>query len=266
MKRLIVNADDFGMTRGVNRAIIECFQSGSVTSTTLMVNGESAVEAALAAADNPGLGVGLHLNLTSGPPTLPPDRVPSLVGMDGSFPGVRQAVWRLTSGRARSHELEEEIAAQIGRLQQLGIRPTHIDSHHHLHAHPRLRSAIRKTCPRLGVTRMRGFHMKAGGAKSMAIAMAARLPSSGRPMKAPDRFTGIDTMGGQDPSAPIQRELARRGDVLEFMCHPGYADQDLERATSYNKPREAELRSLLSEGFAAAIQEAGAQRVSFAAL
>jgi predicted glycoside hydrolase/deacetylase ChbG (UPF0249 family) len=266
MKRLIVNADDFGLTRGVNRAVIECYQQGIVTSATLMVNGDAAVEAALAAADNTGLGVGLHLNLTSGTPMLPPEGVPTLVGRDGKFPGFRQALWRLSTGRARAHELEEEIMAQIDRLLKLGVRPTHIDSHHHLHAHPRLRSIISKVCPRLGITRMRGFNMSVRSPKALAVALAARLPATGKPLKAPDRFSGIEVMGGRDLAAALRRDLAASGETMEFMCHPGYADEDLDRATSYNKPRQVELQRLLSGDFAAAIDAAGVRMVSFVML
>lgn len=266
MKRLIVNADDFGLTSGVNRGIVECHQRGVVTSATLMVNGGAAVEAALLAADNRSLGVGLHLNLTSGPPMMSADRVPSLVDGAGNFPGLKVALWRLTSGKARTHELEDEITAQIDRLIKLGIRPTHLDSHHHLHAHPRLRSLVRKICPRHGITRMRGFHMSAKSPKSVGVAIAARLPSSGGRMSTPDRFSGIDVMGNKDMAAALRRSLAAEGDTLEFMCHPGYADEELAKATSYSAPRQAELLRLLSAAFSAAVDEAGVQKISFAAL
>ncbi len=266
MNRLIVNADDFGLTPGVNKAIVECYQRGVVTSATLMVNGRAAVEAALLAADNPGLGIGLHLNLTSGTPLMPPGNVSSLLDRDGAFPGMRQALWRLTTGRAKTDELEAEIRAQIDRLVGLGIRPTHIDSHHHLHAHPRLRTLIRKICPRHGITKTRGFHMSARSPKAMAVKMAAKLPAAGEALKTPDRFSGIEVMGDRDMAAAVRRELAKPGDTLEFMCHPGYADEQLSGATSYNQPRQAELMRLLSAEFAAVIDAAGVQMASFAAL
>lgn len=266
MKRLIVNADDFGLTSGVNRAIIECYQKGVVTSTTLMVNGKAAVEAALLAADNPGLGVGLHLNLTSGSPMMPGESVSSLVGGDGDFPDMKTALWRLTSGRARTHELEDEITAQIDRLIKLGIRPTHIDSHHHLHAHPRLRSLVKRIGKRQGITRMRGFHMSARSPRAVAVALAARLPSSGAGMITPDRFSGIEAMGNRDMAAALERGLASGGDALEFMCHPGYSDEDLAKETSYNTDRQAELSTLLSVAFTTVIDEGGVRKISFAAL
>jgi len=265
LEKLIINADDFGLTRGVNRAVIECYQRGALTSATLMVNGEAAVDAALAAADNTGLGVGLHLNLTSGAPMRPPGEVPSLLGADGRFPGLRQALWRLTIGKARTRELEDEIVAQIDRMVELGVRPTHIDSHHHLHAHPRLRSLLSRVCPRHGIHRMRGYHMPVRSTKSLGVVLAARLPA-GAPLKSPDRFMGIEEMGGGELAAPLRRELARTGGTLELMCHPGYVDEDLARATSYSAPRQLELERLLSPEVAAAIEESGVLTASFAAI
>ncbi len=266
MKQLIINADDFGLTQGVNRAVIECYQRGVVTSATLMVNGEAAVEAALLAADNPGMGVGLHLNLTSGEPMMPRESVSSLLGSDGRFPGMKQALWRLTAGRCKALELEDEIRAQADRLIKLGIRPTHIDSHHHIHAHPRLRSIIRKVCPRLGIMKMRGYRMSGGGVKAIMIAWAARIPASGEPLTTPDRFAGIEAMGGRETAAALRRALSGEGDTLEFMCHPGYADTALEQISSYSKPRETELHNLLSTDLTEAIEESGARKISFAAL
>ncbi len=266
MKRLIVNADDFGMTSGVNRAVVECYQRGTVTSTTLLVNGEAAVEAALLAADNQGLGVGLHLNLTAGAPTSSSGSVSSLTGPDGLFPGMGQALWRLTSGGARTHEIEEEIRAQVERMVQLGLRPTHIDSHHHLHAHPRLRSIIKRVCPRMGITSMRGFRMPFRNPKAVAVALAARMPSSGPSLKTPDRFSGIEVMGNKEMTAALSHDLMASGDALEFMCHPGYTDDRLASVTSYNSAREAELKQLLADDFLAAIERSGVQKISFAAL
>ncbi|RJQ45728.1 MAG: ChbG/HpnK family deacetylase, partial [Gaiellales bacterium] len=141
-EKLIINADDFGLSSGVNRGIIECHEAETVTSTTLMAQGAAAEEAAVLAVEHPRLGVGVHLNLTSGRPVLPADRVPSLVDRAGLFPGRSRALLWLTTGRTRTAHLEAEIAAQIERCRSLGVEPTHVDSHHHLHAHPRLRAIL----------------------------------------------------------------------------------------------------------------------------
>lgn len=266
MNRLIVNADDFGLTGGVNRGIIDCHRAGVVSSTTLMVNGEAAAAAAAAAASNPGLGVGLHLNITTGAPVLPPGAVPSLVGPDGRFPGRNRAVLRLTAGRVRPLELAAEIAAQIEFCIKLGVVPTHVDSHHHIHAHPRLRSVMGSVCPRLGITRIRGYRTAVRSFRALAVAAAARLPAAGEPLKSPDRFSGMEVMGKKNMARALKRELGVRGDVLEFMCHPGYADEQLSEASGYSSLREVELRALLSGDFSRVIRSAGVELVSYSAL
>lgn len=262
-KRLIVNADDFGLTGGVNRAIVECHQRGVVTSTTLMVNGQAAADAATLATANRQLGVGLHLNLTTGPPTLPPEKVSSLVGPDGNLPGLKKMLVRLTLGQARTSELEAEVLAQIERCRELGIEPTHADSHHHLHAHPRLRGILTWACRRTGIKKARGYRMAARSPKAAVIRLAALIPVGGEALQTPDRFSGIEAMGGKDMAAALAAELASTRGVLEFMCHPGHADAELFSASSYNDLRQVELKTLVSGEFLAAIQAAGAETISF---
>lgn len=265
MKQIIVNADDFGLTAGVNRGILECHLCGAVTSTTLLVNGEAAGEAARLAAEHPSLGVGLHLNLTTGKPSMPARKVPSLVDGDGLFPGMAVMAGRLVTGRARRYELAAEVEAQIEKCLELGIRLTHIDSHHHLHALPRLRRVLQAVGRRAGITRMRGYHMSARSPKALVVLAAARLPA-GEPLKTPDRFSGIEVMGRKDMAAALMRELSASGDTLEFMCHPGYADERLSSVSSYNSLRGRELEALVSGDFARVFTEAGASPVSFADL
>ena len=262
MKRLIVNADDFGLTSGISRAIIECHDAGAVSSTTLLVNGLAAGEAAALAAGRPSLGVGLHFNLTFGKPVAPAGEVPSLVGADGLFPGVAAALLRLSTGRARARELEIELAAQIGRCLELGFLPTHVDSHHHLHAHPRLRRLIGLIAPRMGIHRIRGYHMRIRGLKGLAIAAGAAFPAGGS-LLSPDRFSGIAVMGTRNMAGWLAAELGARGDVLEFMCHPGHADEQLAAVSSYNSLRQVEFEGLLDEGFARVIRSDGVRLMSY---
>lgn len=263
MKRLIVNADDFGLTTGVNRGIIECHRTGTVTSTTLMVNARASRDAAALAAGNPSLGVGLHLNLTSGKPVSLPGAVPSLVDDDGCFPGYKRAVIRLTTGAARRRELEAEVAAQIKKCTSLGVAPTHMDSHRHLHAHPRLAAVLADVCPPLGITKIRGYRMAPRSPRALTVAAVARLGGQIAGMSSPDRFFGVEVMGKKNMAAALGRELAAAGDIMEFMCHPGFADEELSLVSGYNSLREAELNALLSKEMADVIRTAGVKLVSY---
>jgi predicted glycoside hydrolase/deacetylase ChbG (UPF0249 family) len=256
MKKLIINADDFGMTEGINRAVVDCFRYGTVTSTTLMVNGEALESARILAADNPALGVGLHLNLSDGRPTLPAASVSSLVGADGLFPGSKKALMRLSVSAVNREELDNEIAAQIEAVRSLGIEPTHIDSHHHLHAHPVVGAAIARVCPKLGITKARGYRLSPRSPKS-----AAMLSPGG--LKSPGRFAGIEVMGERNIAAFLRKELKARGDTMEYMSHPGYVDARLCRISTYNRLRQVEMEALMSAEVTGVIREAGVQLISF---
>jgi predicted glycoside hydrolase/deacetylase ChbG (UPF0249 family) len=135
-KLLIINADDFGLLPEVNQGIIECFESGSITSTTLMVNTEGAQDAVNLAKKHPCLGVGLHFNLTQGKPISSPNEIPSLVDHSGSFHTRSQFEKKIIMGSFSLGDLKKEFVAQLKRFNDWGLEMTHIDSHHHIHMFP----------------------------------------------------------------------------------------------------------------------------------
>jgi hopanoid biosynthesis associated protein HpnK len=137
VRTLIVTGDDFGFSRGVNRAIIEAHERGILTHASLMVNGDAAPEAVALARSRPGLSVGLHLVVVDGAATLPPSEIPHLTGTDGRFRGtpVSAGLRYQFSGAARS-ELAREIHAQLERFRETGLALSHVDGHHHMHLHP----------------------------------------------------------------------------------------------------------------------------------
>src|SRR5579863_2150715 len=135
---LIVNADDFGLTSGVNRAILELHQRGVLTSATLMACAAATVEAIEMAKATPTLGVGCHVVLVDGEPALGSAQLPTLARAgDGSFrPGLGKFVVDLLSGRIAAAEIEAEAQAQIARVQACGLTLTHVDTHKHTHMFP----------------------------------------------------------------------------------------------------------------------------------
>ena len=140
VKRLVVNADDFGLTSGVNQAIVELHRRGTLTSTTLMANAQATEEAIDHAISNPTLGVGCHIVMVDGVPILSPQELPTLVNSNtGRFrPTLGQFVQDLFLGRIRIAEIAAEAEAQIARLRNRGLRLTHIDTHKHTHMFPRV--------------------------------------------------------------------------------------------------------------------------------
>jgi predicted glycoside hydrolase/deacetylase ChbG (UPF0249 family) len=247
---LIVNADDFNLTQGVTRGILDAHRFGIVTSTTIMVNLPGLETSRTLAQAHPRLGLGLHLNLTFGPPVLPVEKVPSLVDDAGRF--VRD------HGRLREagdpSEIHRELTAQVERFRMIfGHSPSHLDTHHHIHRHPRILDVVLDLAIGLGVP-VRAFEP----------AMAARIRAVCLP--AVDRAEG-DV--GPEPYWTTERLLAflvtLQEGVTELICHPGYADAALS-ASSYCTQREEELRALRDPRVGRALEAAGIRRIAYADL
>ena len=226
-KILIVNADDFGLTAGVSRGILEAHRNGIVTSTTLLVN-RAIRPAQVDELKTSGLGVGVHLNLTLGTPVADPKRVPSLVDAEGRF--VRDALE--AAARAKTDEARIELGTQIDAFRKImGRFPTHLDTHHHV---GRLAPVLELV---LDFARALRVPVRSQDAQVRRAARALGL-------RTPDHF-----MGESGPEAYWSRErvlehlAALPVGLSEFMTHPGYFDEDLAYSR-YGRQREAELAGL----------------------
>lgn len=152
-----MNADDFGLTSGINRGIMELHQAGVLTSATLMARAPATDEAIELARAHPSLGVGCHLVLVDGEPVLSPSRIPSLIDKKtGAFPSsLTVFLRRLFTGRIRTAEIEAEAGAQIAHLQARGVRLTHVDTHKHSHMFPPVLRPVLRTARSAGITCVR---------------------------------------------------------------------------------------------------------------
>lgn len=153
---LIVNADDFGRSTEINRAVIRAHREGILTSASLMIAGAAAGEAIELARANPTLSVGLHLVVVDGPAVLPPARIPHLVDANGRFPNqpVRLGL-RYTFSKAARRELRDEIDAQFERFAATGLPLSHVDGHQHMHMHPAAFDLMLPLAHRCGARRIR---------------------------------------------------------------------------------------------------------------
>jgi predicted glycoside hydrolase/deacetylase ChbG (UPF0249 family) len=246
MRRLIVNADDWGLTRGVSEGILAAHRHGIVSSTTVLATAALDRELVARVRDS-GLGLGLHVNLTLG---VPLTRGRSLVDGDGRF--VRDA--RRAATRATAAEVRAEVEAQVQRFEStLKRRPTHLDTHHHVGLHPPVREVV------LDVARALGVPVRSQDATARARARAARL-------KTPDHFfgeSGPDAYWSVDRTIRHLRELP--AGVSEFMCHPGRFDADLAYSR-YGRQREVELIGLGTPSARAAAAALGITVCTFADL
>jgi predicted glycoside hydrolase/deacetylase ChbG (UPF0249 family) len=237
MRTLIVNADDFGLTRGVSAGILAAHRHGIVTSTTLLVTAKID-PAQLAEARDVGLGLGLHVNLTLGAPIT---RGRSLVDGSGRF---RRDPSRAAAD-ADARQVRAEVEAQVARFERLvRRRPTHLDTHHHVGLHPPVREVVLEVARALGVP-----------VRSQDVAARTRARAAG--LRTPDHFFG---QSGPDAYWSAARTLsclrALPPGVSEFMTHPGRFDDDLGYSR-YGRQREVELAGLGAPTARAAVAALG---------
>ncbi|NYF80916.1 ChbG/HpnK family deacetylase [Granulicella arctica] len=261
--RLIINADDFGLTPGVNRAIAELHRAGVLTSATLMATGPAFDDAVSLAKSLPRLGVGCHIVLTDGVPVSSPDEIPTLLGSDRVHfrPSLLDFVRDLLLGKIDEGEIEREALAQIQKLWRAGINVTHVDTHKHTHLFPRVAG------PLIGIIRRTSF---VAIRNPFEPEFARRLPHTGLKRRlqiallngfktrfeklathtaSTDGTVGISATGSLNATTLQQvfSSLPNEG-TFELVCHPGYHDADLDRVTTRLRThREIEREALLSE-------------------
>ncbi|MEW6280856.1 MAG: ChbG/HpnK family deacetylase [Candidatus Eremiobacterota bacterium] len=244
MKQLYINSDDFGLTEGVTRAIVECIRTGAVTSTSaMMCHQESAEMTRRYAGQIPGR-IGLHLQLTDGVPCLPPEQVPSLVGQDGRFPRS----WRQL-GPVEPMEVLAEWEAQFDRCVSLGVQPTHLDSHHNVHRDPRVIKSYCVFARRVGLLCRSGDPVLSTEFKRHRILC-------------PDA-SYLNWFGGDLSPASlvsvVEATFARLGGsgLVELACHVACVDEDLRQRSTYVEEREEERRVMLDPALKRLLGEAG---------
>jgi chitin disaccharide deacetylase len=286
MKRLIVNADDFGLTRGVNRAIAACHQHGIVSSATLMATGACFEEAVELAEKMPRLSVGCHIVLVDGEPLLPPDEVRSLLapGTHRFYHSIGEVLRAVALGRFKAEEVEAEAGAQLARLQDAGVRVSHFDAHKHTHMFPSILKPLLQAASAHGVRAVRN-PFEAPGAVRFAEARGnpalllrktettlLRAWLHRRWLKAvreagfatTDGSLGVASTGSMN-EAGLRAMLRQMPEgTWELVCHPGYNDSELAGVrTRLRESREVELRALLDITKGELREAYGAELVAF---
>jgi len=279
VRRLIVNADDLGLTAGVNRAILETHATGVVSSATLMANGARFEDAVVAARSAPNLSVGCHVVLVDGSPVSPPGAVDTLLAMRSAEPGnfcssLSAFAARAMLGGFDPDQLVAEITAQIKKIQSTGLQVTHLDTHKHAHIFPEILVALLRAARICGVRAIRNPFVP-------VKAMPARLFKGRRDLwkrygqvcllhtfssqflqrtrraglLTPDGVIGVIETGSLDHpgensgySSLLRQTLANLPEgTWELVCHPGYNDADLRAVhTRLLDSRDYERRLLLS--------------------
>jgi predicted glycoside hydrolase/deacetylase ChbG (UPF0249 family) len=254
-----VNADDLGLTQGVNDGIFDAHHHGILTSASLLANAPATADAIQRLRDRPTLGIGCHLALVDGEPTLPPGRVPTLVTDDGRFrKSWKPFIADCLRGRISLQDVERELVAQVDRLRSQAVALTHLDAHKHVHAFPPIFAIVARTAARFGIGVVRvpfeGGALRGGGRGTalQRFLNAAMWPWARRDRRLAEAhglatfdFAGRIHTGLLSPDAlsRILRSLAPG--VTELMVHPGYVDDALRRLnTRLLASREVELQLL----------------------
>jgi len=287
VKNLIVSADDLGWTDGVNRGIVEAFRNGIVTSTSLLANGAAFAGGVQAARSAPGLGVGVHLNLSDGPPVADRETVASLLNVDGEFAGGPESLLlrRVRRGLLLA-EVENEWNAQIQKVRDAGIAPTHLDGHKHVHMLPGLFELALRLAKRHNIGAIRvsleasslraalasgarqnvGMVMKQGvQARGLKLlARDAREQAARTGISTADYFCGIAQTGGLTREGVEQFVKCLPDGTTELMCHPGYADAALQKTpTRLQDSRQTELRILTDTGIRNLVASLGIRLIDY---
>ncbi len=263
-RRLIVNADDFGLTEGVNRSILQLATQGALTSTTLMATGAAFQDAVRSSRAQPNLGVGCHIILVDGRPAAPPDQISSLLSaMDQFRPTLGIFVRNLLRRRIRESEIEIEVRAQIRRLQSHGITVTHLDTHKHTHMFPAVLRPLLRAAQHCGVRAIRNpfepeWAVRATSGASALRRLQVRLLRgrlqatfhklvSQADLATTDGAIGVAATGTLDPFTIQQFATAMPVGTWELVCHPGYNDTALAAVrTRLRESRDIERAALLA--------------------
>lgn len=241
IKRLIVNADDFGMTDGVSIGILHAHADGIVTSTTTMMNMPSVKFAFNLSKDFPNLGIGIHLVLTAGRPLV--DGATSFTDSNGNFIKLRDYP-NSQPEHINLNELYTEWKAQIELFIELaGKKPTHIDSHHHVHLLPELQEVA----------------IRLAKEYDLPIRQRNQIVNHYEYVRCADKM--YDELVNYDF---LVREISINENVMEFMCHPAYIDQALYDMSSYCLVRMEELKLLRSQKVKDFIKENNISLISYA--
>ena len=278
--RLIVNADDFGMTAGVNRAVAELHAAGALTSTTLMACGAAFQDAVRIAHEQPTLGIGCHIVLVDGTPTGATWNGSSLLAPNGAFTtSMADFATAIAARYTKPEHIEREVEAQIGKLQDAGINVTHVDTHKHTHLLPTVARAVMRGARRMGMQRIRNPFEPAWCSALSPAPVSRRVPFrllhnlSGffdrllaeEGLRSTDASLGLIATGSLT-TAVLQRILnAAPAGEYELVCHPGYNDADLDQMkTKLRASREVERDALLA--VVPQLPQDRFERISFAGL
>lgn len=265
---LIVTADDYGLTDGTSRAIIEAHRGGVVTATSVLAVVPGVSDRLAWLVDVPDLSVGVHLAAVGeDPPVLTAREVPTLVDEHGRFRASwRQLLPALAAGRVDAEDLRREFEAQVALVSGIIGTPSHLDTHQHVHLWPSVGRLVVDLAQRHGIGAVRVPAPSRHGARSVAISLLTkrlrrRVGAAG--LASTDRFRGLDEAGGWSAArleAAIE-ELGRGQGSVEINLHPGPETDPDRHPYAWGYRWGEELAAAQSASVAAAVRRCGFELV-----
>lgn len=262
-RRLVVTADDYGLTEGISRGIVKAHTEGIVTSTSVLVLGRAFREASRWLADVGTLDAGIHLAAVGeDPPLLSAREIPSLVDRRGRLrPSWRSFLSAACRGGVDVDDLEREFSAQIEALRATGVVISHVDTHQHLHLWPSVREVVVGLATVYGIGAIRvprsADPLKGVGINRLADHLQARASVAG--LSSPDWAAGLDEAGrmhGQRFVQVLERASAAGHQSAEIGCHPGHA-ADARAHYRWGYDWDLELEWLTSTAARTAVERTG---------
>jgi hopanoid biosynthesis associated protein HpnK len=267
-RRLIVNADDFGLHRGINAGVLTAHREGVVTSASLSTNGAAFSDAVALAQASPSLAVGVHLTLVGEPPVSDPKLLPTLAP-DGRLPHYFTSLFRrLLLGRIDLAEIERELVAQVARASDAGIVVSHLDSHQHAHLHPTIAPIVARVARRFGIRAVRAARriVGRGALRPLLLAPFSRLAAARfrkESLRTPDVCLGLRETGSLDEARLLELLERLPTGSSELVCHPGTDDQAIARDYAWGFRWDEETRALTSPRVKEKIRASGITLVSY---
>lgn len=276
-KRLIVNADDFGLDSAINFGVIETFRKGIVTNTSLLVCGKAFNEAVHLAKENSNLGVGIHLAITEEQSILPRDKIGTLLDEDkGSFLNLSLFIRRFLSGKIILSQIYSEFESQIARFLETGLKPTHLDSHRHIHMIPKIFEILLGLARQFGISKIRLSRsalthilrskrcFRAIGVLGLSTIANIQLQKLKRYMvDTPDYCYGLIDSGCLDENRLIDILNHLLTGTNELICHPGFVTDALLNKYRWNYHWLTELNALTSSNVKTLVKSLNIQLIRY---
>ena len=257
MKNMIVNADDFGLTEGINNGIVDGFKNGIITSASLMATMPAFEHAVELATEHPGLDIGAHVSLTLGKPCSLNNKLWPILGEGEFIRSLGRLTWCVYAGRIHPRDIKEEISAQIKKIQETGLKITHLDGHQHIHMLPCLLEAITVSMreyqiPFIRIPDEAAWPKKPDTIKGWGLFFMSlfskffRKKIAGTGLKTADHFFGLSRTEKMSMDDLIYVLNSSKPGINELMCHPGYKDACFSLICKAPFLREEELAALTS--------------------